>query len=448
MPRPAAAPGGCGAGCCSRPRPGRAWTRRRARWRWGPPPCSATWRPPGCSRACRWPRWPPSWALPSPPPSSAPSSPGPAAGPGATGPAGPHATFPDKAAHIPSHAPGKVAPGLPCEKGLPLSVRVGVRRVAGRLAAGLAMWGALAASAAPGGGAGLTRDFPDTEVPALAAVMAELLERPIVVDPRAKGRLSLRTGQPVSRAQALALFAGALRSAGLTIVDSAGVLKVMPEAEAKLQAGAAAPGLVPRGDPVLTQVFRLSHESAAQLVAVLRPLVSPNNTINVSAGNNALVVTDYASNLQRIGQLIAPLDTPGAVDVEVIPLQHAVAGDLAALVNRLLPDAPAAGSASTGAAPATGSAPRSAGSEGAGSASGTAVLAHASLNALLVRAPNPARLAAVRALVARLDQPGVGGVAGSQVHVIHLRHVEATRLAAVLRAAFSPEALRSTVASQ
>ena len=340
-----------------------------------------------------------------------------------------------------------MAPGLPCEKGLPLSVRVWVRRVAGRLAAGLAMWGALAASAAPGGGAGLTLDFPDTEVPALAAVMAELLERPIVVDPRAKGRLSLRTGQPVSRAQALALFAGALRGAGLAMVDSAGVLKVVPEAEAKLQAGAAAPGLVPRGDPVLTQVFRLSHESAAQLVAVLRPLVSPNNTINVSAGNNALVVTDYASNLQRIGQLIAALDTPGAVDVEVIPLQHAVAGDLAALVNRLLPDAPAAGSASTGAAPATGSAPRSAGSEGAGSASGTAVLAHASLNALLVRAPNPARLAAVRALVARLDQPGVGGVAGSQVHVIHLRHVEATRLATVLRAAFSPEALR-TLASQ
>ncbi len=342
-----------------------------------------------------------------------------------------------------------MAPGLPCEKGLPLSVRVWARRVAGRLAAGLAMWGALAAGAAAAGPgrAGLTLDFPDTEVPALATVMAELLERPIVVDPRAKGRLSLRTAQPVSRAQALALFAAALRGAGLAMVEGDGLLRIVPEAEAKLQAGAAAAGAVPRGDPVLTQVFRPSHESAGNLAGVLRPLVSPNNTVNVNAGNNALVVTDYASNLQRIGQLIAALDTPSAVDVEVIPLQHAVAGDLAPLLGRLLPETPVGGAAT---APAAGNAARNASGDAsgtAGTASGTVVLAHASLNALLVRAPNPARLAAVRALVARLDQPGVGGVAGSQVHVIHLRHVEATRLASVLRAAFSPEALR-TLASQ
>jgi general secretion pathway protein D len=309
------------------------------------------------------------------------------------------------------------------------------------------VWGALAAGAAPAGPAraGLTLDFPDTEVPALAAVMAELLERPIVVDPRAKGRLSLRTGQPVSRAQALALFAGTLRGAGLAMVESAGLLKIVPEAEAKLQAGAGTPEPVPRGDPVLTQVFRPNHENAANLAGVLRPLISPNNTVNVNAGNNTLVVTDYASNLQRIGQLVAALDTPSAVDVEVIPLQHAVAGDLAPLVTRLLPDSAASGGTSP--APAAGHAVRSAGADVGGAAGTTVVLAHASLNALLVRSPNPARLAMVRALVARLDQPGVGGVAGSQVHVIHLRHVEATRLATVLRAAFSPEALR-TLASQ
>ena len=54
---------------------------------------------------------------------------------------------------------------------------------------------------------------------------------------------------------------------------------------------------------------------------VLRPLISPNNTINANPGNNTLVITDYADNLQRIGKIIAAMDTPAAGDVEVIPLQ-------------------------------------------------------------------------------------------------------------------------------
>ena len=90
-----------------------------------------------------------------------------------------------------------------------------------------------------------------------------------------------------------------------------------------------------RGDQIITQIFRLNHENANNLVPVLRPLISPNNTINANPGNNTLVITDYADNLQRIGQIIAAMDTPAAGDVEVIPLQHAVAADIAPLVQRL-----------------------------------------------------------------------------------------------------------------
>ena len=52
---------------------------------------------------------------------------------------------------------------------------------------------------------------------------------------------------------------------------------------------------------------------------VLRPLISPNNTINVNPGSNALVITDYADNLQRIARIIASMDVAQATDVEIIP---------------------------------------------------------------------------------------------------------------------------------
>jgi general secretion pathway protein D len=52
---------------------------------------------------------------------------------------------------------------------------------------------------------------------------------------------------------------------------------------------------------VVTHIFKLNFENANNLVAVLRPLISPNNTINVNPGNNSLIITDYADNLQRMG---------------------------------------------------------------------------------------------------------------------------------------------------
>jgi len=275
-----------------------------------------------------------------------------------------------------------------------------------------------------------TLNFPDADVDAVARAIAVIVDRQIAVDPRVKGKLTLYTDQPVTAVQAYALFTAALRGLGFAVVDSNGLLKVVPEAEAKLQTGAVtAEASARRGDQVVTQVIRVVHENASNLVPVLRPLISPNNTINANAGNNTLIITDYASNLARLGTIIAALDTPSATDVEVMPLQHALAPDLAVTVQRLTDGA---ASPNAGAASAAG---------GSGSSS---ILADTHINALLVRAPNPARLAAIRALVAQLDRPGASGAGGSNIHVIYLQHVEATRLAAVLRASLpSSDAARS-----
>ena len=117
-------------------------------------------------------------------------------------------------------------------------------------------------------------------------------------------------------------YLSALRGLGFTVVENGGLLKVVPEADAKLQTGTVSVGApAVRGDQIITQIFQLNHENANNLVPVLRPLISPNNTINANPGNNSLVITDYADNLQRIAKIIAALDQPAGSDVEVIPLQ-------------------------------------------------------------------------------------------------------------------------------
>jgi general secretion pathway protein D len=152
---------------------------------------------------------------------------------------------------------------------------------------------------------------------------------------------------------------------------------------------------------------------------VLRPLISPNNTINANPGSNTLVITDYADNLARLGKIIAALDQPTASEIEVVPLKHALATDMAPLVQRLA-------EAGTGATPGV---PASAG--------GGSVIADARSNALIVRAANPARQAQVRSIIDKLDLPTQGGGPGGSIWVVHLKNADAVKLATVLRAAFA-----------
>ena len=277
-----------------------------------------------------------------------------------------------------------------------------------------------AGKAAPRGGASssmVTLNFVNAEIEAVTRAIASMINQQMLVDPRVKGSITVYSERPLSTRDAYQSYLAALRGLGFAVVETGGLLKVVPEADAKLQTGVVSVGPVqPRGDQIITQVFKLSHENPNNLVAVLRPLISPNNTINANPGNSSLVITDYADNLARMAKIIAALDQPSNTDIEVIPLRHALATDIVALVQRL---------GDAGAPP-----PGLPGATGAAS-----VMADVRSNALIIRAPNPVKLAAMRLLVERLDRPSPHGPAGS-IHVVYLKNADATRLAAVLRAAF------------
>lgn len=283
---------------------------------------------------------------------------------------------------------------------------------------------ALAAEAdKPGNTEPVSLNFVNADIGAVIQAISKISGRNFVVDPRVKGTLNIVTARPVARNLTYPILLSALRLQGYTAIEGQGVTKIVPEADAKLHAvpvgkGQGAGG----GDRLTTQVFNLKHESATQLVPVIRPLVSPNNTLTAYAGNNSLVVTDYAENIGRIAQIIESIDVPQS-GMRVIPLQHASALDLAQTLNRLMNDA---GGAAVGGTPGV-----------AGDASQRiSVIGDPRTNSLLVRSDNPSKLNSVRQLVANLDQPGAAG----NIHVVYLRNAEAVKVAQTLRAVLSGEA--------
>jgi general secretion pathway protein D len=253
--------------------------------------------------------------------------------------------------------------------------------------------------------------FSNVDISQVARAIGSATDTTIIVDPRVKGQLNIVSDNPVSKERALKTLEAALRMQGFALLQDNGILKVVPEADAKLQGVPTYVGNAPQahGDVVITQVFRLKNESATALMPVLKPLISPNNTIAAYQNDNTLVVTDYADNVRRIAAIIAGVDSGASQQVAVVALEHESAVDLAPIVQKMLD-------------------PSSVGNTDA--TLKVSVSADPRLNSLLLRASDPGRIKDAKALIAQLDAPT--RVAGN-MHVVRIENANASDLAKVLR---------------
>ncbi|MDD4928340.1 MAG: type II secretion system secretin GspD [Gallionella sp.] len=257
-------------------------------------------------------------------------------------------------------------------------------------------------------------NFVNADIEEVIKAVSQITRRNFLVDPRVKGTINMVSATPIPASLAYDTLLSALRLQGFAAVESNGVTKVLPEADAKLYIS----GVGDKGtaDKLVTRVFMLHHESAALLVPVLRPLISPNNILVAYPNNNALVVTDYASNLKRIEQIVATIDQPQAAAPIVIPVKYASVMDLAQTINRLMQDGSVMASGSTDASQRF------------------MLMADVRTNCLLLRTDSPSRVERVKELVAKLDMQTS---APGNIHVVYLKNAEAAKLAVTLRAVLS-----------
>ena len=304
---------------------------------------------------------------------------------------------------------GRAAPAAPA---VPAAERQADKSAAG-------IQGAAASSVRATGPDLVTLNFVNAEIEGVVKAVGEITGKNFVLDPRVKGTVNIVSARPMSRSLVYQAFLSAMRLQGFTAVEDRGMVMILPETDAKLY-GSAVLGTRDRGraagDTIQTQVFKLQYESAAQLVAVLRPMIAPNNTIAAYQNNNTLVITDYASNLQRIEKIIESIDQPSGTDPVMIGLRYASALDVAQTINRLFTETAQASPDPS---------------------QRFTVTADARSNSILARAGDSARIMRVRQLVAMLDSPTS---AGGNIHVVYLKNAEAVKLAEILRAIYTGEA--------
>jgi general secretion pathway protein D len=265
-------------------------------------------------------------------------------------------------------------------------------------------------------------NFVNADIPSVVKAIGAHTDKNFIIDPRVTGNMNIISQSPVSKDLAYQILLSALRVHGFAVIEERGAVKIVPEADAKTSGPVVGRGMQISGDRIVTQVFTLQNESAAQLATVLRPLVAPNNFIGAYPGNNTLVITDYAENVKRIARIIASIDVPSSTDLQMIKLQYASAVDVGALLSRLMPE--------TAANPANPGAPAK-----------LAIGVEPRTNSLLLRADTPALVTRVKALVADIDIPTA---ANGNIYVVYLRNAEATKMAETLRGLLSGAAANVT----
>src|SRR3979490_3147671 len=83
----------------------------------------------------------------------------------------------------------------------------------------------------------VTLNFVNADIEGVVKAVSEITGKNFVLDPRVKGTVNIVSARPVARALVYDVFLSALRLQGYAAVEDRGVVKIIPEADAKLHPG-------------------------------------------------------------------------------------------------------------------------------------------------------------------------------------------------------------------
>ncbi len=280
----------------------------------------------------------------------------------------------------------------------------------------------------------VTMDFQDVELPTLIKFVSEITGKNFVVDEKVRGKVSVVSPTRITVDEAYRVFQSVLQVKGFAVVDTGPVVKIIPTKDVK-GSGLPVEGGNGESETFVTRLVPLRHLEAAQAAQVLQPLVSRDGLVSAYPPTNSLIVIDSQVNLSRLSRLIRELDVAGQERaVEVIPLRHANATDIAGILRDTIEEGRRSGAVG-GPAPGTSTTipgvPASAigPSAARGEAGGLRVVPDDRSNAIVVIG-SELEIRQARALVKKLDVALPRG--SGRVNVYSLRHANAVDMVAVL----------------
>jgi general secretion pathway protein D len=253
----------------------------------------------------------------------------------------------------------------------------------------------------------VTLNFSDADLVAVINSVSQITGKNFIIDPRVKGKVTVVSSKPLNETEVYNVFLSILQVHGFATVPTENAIKIIPDATAKQSAAPFNSASRNPGDQLITRVLTIDHINAAQLVPILRPLVAQQGHLAAYPTTNVLIISDRASNIQRIDRIISEMDKKVDSGIEIIKLKNAFAAEVVRLITSLNvvsadQKVPAGGRIK--------------------------VTADERTNSVLLSGERTERLK-YRAIIADLDSPVESG---GNTHVVYLRYADAKNIATIL----------------
>ncbi|MDA0705396.1 MAG: type II secretion system secretin GspD [Proteobacteria bacterium] len=258
----------------------------------------------------------------------------------------------------------------------------------------------------------ITPNYKDADIRQIIEAVGEVTGKNFIIDARVNAKVTMLSSTPMSAGAFYEAFLSILAVHGFVAIPTGDIIKIVPDATARQFAGPIGTDSAVGDDDLVTQVLLVQNVGAAQLVPILRPLIPQYGHLAAHPGSNMLIISDRASNVTRMINIIRRIDQSNDEDVEVIRLEHASASEIVRIMNALTQQPSADG------VPVT-----------------TSLVADARTNSVLIGGDKSGRLR-LRALIAHLDTPLEDG---GDTQVRYLHYADAEELATKLQTHFTAQ---------
>src|SRR5450755_1274055 len=258
----------------------------------------------------------------------------------------------------------------------------------------------------PQEGATITPNYKDADLGQIIQAVGEVTGKNFIIDPRVNAKVTMVSSTPMSPAAFYEAFLAVLQVYGYVAVPAGKIIKIVPNTDLRqLPANDLPNNVSSTSDEIVTQIVTLKNVSAAALVPMLRPLIPTYGHLAAYPGGNMLIISDRASNVNRVVRIIERMDESGDEPIEVIPLHNAGSADIVRIVNSL--------------------------NQGAGAEGGAIakIVADERTNSVLLTGERSARLR-LKALIINMDTPMASG---GDIQVRYLRYADAEKISDKLK---------------
>ena len=182
-----------------------------------------------------------------------------------------------------------------------------------------------------------TLNLNNADIRVLINTVSEVTGKNFIIDPRVKAKVTVVSSKPMNKDELYEVFLSILDVHGFSAVPGEGIIKIVPDVNAKQGAVPTDDkGQYDHSDQLVTRVLQLHNVAANQLVPILRPLVPQQGHLAAYTPTNVLVITDRASNIERLIHIINGIDRAEQTEIEIIRLKNASATDVSRTVQALM----------------------------------------------------------------------------------------------------------------